>query len=153
MKNDNIIATNKKAYHEYFIEDTYEAGIVLVGSEVKAVRMHNVSFVDSYVRIDGYTTTLVNLHITPYEKGSHYNVPAKRPRQLLLHRKEINKLKALVEKKGYTLVPTKIYFKQSLLKIEIGVAKGKHTYDKRQASLEKDMERDSYRQLKYEKYD
>ncbi len=153
MKKDNAIATNKKAYHEYFIEDTYEAGIVLVGSEVKSLRLHNVSFVDSYVKIDGYSATIMNLHISPYEKGSHYNLPAKRERQLLLHRKEINKLRALVERKGYTLVPTKLYFKQSLVKVEIGVAKGKHTYDKRQASMEKEIERESRRELKYEKYD
>lgn len=127
-----LIATNRKAYHDYFIEDTYEAGIVLEGSEVKSLRLHNVSFVDSYVRIDGYRVTLVNLHISPYEKGSFYNPPAKRERQLLLNKREINKLRAMVERKGYTLVPTKLYFKQALVKVEIGVAKGKHTYDKRE---------------------
>lgn len=153
MKKDNAVATNKKAYHEYFIEDTYEAGIVLAGSEVKSIRLHNVSFVNSYVKIDGNSAVLVDLHISPYEKGSYYNLPAKRPRQLLLHKKEINKLKALVERKGYTLVPTKLYFKQSLLKVEIGIARGKHTYDKRQATMEKDEDRAARRSFKYEKYD
>lgn len=153
MKSNNAIATNKKAYHEYFIEDTYEAGIVLAGSEVKSVRQRNVSFVDSYVKIDGYNAILVNMHISPYDKGSHYNLPAKRERNLLLHRKEINKLKAMVERKGYTLVPTKIYFKRALLKVEIGVAKGKHTYDKRQSSMEKEADRTARRQLKYDNYD
>ncbi len=149
MKIDSV-AVNKKAYHEYFIEDTYEAGIVLSGSEIKSVRLKNVSFVDSYVKIEGYIVTLVNFHISPYEKGSYFNLPAKRDRLLLLRRSEINRLRAMVEKKGYTLVPTRIYFKESLLKVEIGVAKGKHTYDKRQSSLEKEVDRDNRRRIKYD---
>jgi len=140
-----LVATNKKAYFEYFIESTYEAGIVLAGSEVKSIRMHKVSFVDSYVKIEGYKVTLVNLHITPYEKGSFFNLPAKRDRLLLLNRSEINKLRAMVEKKGYTLVPTKIYFVGALVKVEIGVARGKHTYDKKQALLEKELDRKNQR--------
>lgn len=151
-KKDNngaVIATNKKAYHEYFIEDTYEAGIVLEGSEVKSLRLHNVSFVDSYVRIDGHKVTLVNLHISPYEKGSFYNPVAKRERALLLHKREIDKMRAMVERKGYALVPTRLYFKQSLVKVEIGVARGKHTYDKREDARKKDVERDNRR---YEDY-
>ena len=139
----NVIATNKKAYHDYFIEDTYEAGIVLEGSEVKSLRLHNVSFVDSYVRIDGTKVTLVNLHISPYEKGSFYNPPAKRDRALLLTKREINRLRAMVERKGYTLVPTKLYFKQALVKVEVGVAKGKHTYDKREDARKKQIEKDN----------
>lgn len=143
MKNDEIklIATNRKGYHDYFIEDTYEAGIVLQGSEVKSLRLHNVSFADSYITIEGYKVTLLNLSISPYSKGSTFNPPAKRPRQLLLNKREINKLKALVERKGYTLIPTKLYFKQSLVKVEIGVAQGKHTYDKRRDLMEKDIDR------------
>lgn len=142
---DNLIAVNRKAFHDYFIEDTYEAGIVLAGSEVKSLRLHNVSFVDSYVQIEGTDVILINLNITPYEKGSYFNLPAKRERRLLLHKKEINKLKALVERKGYTLVPTRLYFKQSLVKVEIGVAQGKHTYDKRRAIMEKDLKRNDER--------
>lgn len=142
---DNVIAVNRKAYHDYFIEDVYEAGIVLAGSEVKSLRLHNVSFVDSYVQIEGTDVILVNLNITPYEKGSYFNLPPKRERRLLLHKKEIDKLKALVERKGYTLVPTRLYFKQSLVKVEIGVAQGKHTYDKRRAIMEKDLKRNEER--------
>lgn len=143
--NSNLIATNRKAYHDYFIEETYEAGIVLVGSEVKSLRLHNVSFVDSYIQIEGNNVTLVNLNISPYEKGSVFNEPPKRPRRLLLNKREINKLRAMVERKGYTLVPTKLYFKQSLVKVEVGVAEGKHTYDKRKALMEKQLERESKR--------
>jgi len=143
--NDNVISVNRKAYHDYFIEDTYEAGIVLAGSEVKSLRLHNVSFVDSYVQINGNDVILINLNISPYEKGSFFNLPPKRDRRLLLNKKEINKLKALVERKGYTLVPTKLYFKQSLVKVEIGVALGKHTYDKRRAIMEKDLKRNEER--------
>lgn len=148
MKKPNeggLIATNKKAYHDYFIEETYEAGIVLEGSEVKSLRQHNVSFVDSYVRIDGYNVYVVNLHVSPYEKGSFYNPPAKRERRLLLHKREINKLRAMVERKGYTLVPTKLYFKQAMVKVEVGVAKGKHTYDKREDLRKKTIEEDNRR--------
>ena len=141
----NVIATNRKAYHDYFIEDTYEAGIVLVGSEVKSLRLKNVSFVDSYIHISGYDVTLVNLNITPYVKGSVFNEPPKRPRKLLLNKREINKLRAMVEKKGYTLVPTKLYFKQSLVKVEVGVALGKHTYDKRKALMEKQLDMEARR--------
>lgn len=141
----NVIATNRKAYHDYFIEDTYEAGIVLVGSEVKSLRLKNVSFVDSYIQISGYEVTLINLNITPYVKGSVFNEPPKRPRKLLLNKREINKLRALVEKKGYTLVPTKLYFKQSLVKVEVGVALGKHTYDKRKALMEKQLDLEAKR--------
>ena len=143
--NDNVISVNRKAYHDYFIEDTYEAGIVLAGSEVKSLRLHNVSFVDSYVQINGNDVILINLNISPYEKGSFFNLPPKRDRRLLLNKKEINKLKALVERKGYTLVPTKLYFKQSLVKVEVGVALGKHTYDKRRAIMEKDLKRNEER--------
>ena len=142
---DNVIAVNRKAFHEYFIEDTYEAGIVLAGSEVKSLRMHNVSFADSYVQIEDYKVTLLNMSISPYEKGSYFNLPPKRDRILLLNKREINKLRALVERKGYTLVPTKLYFKQSLVKVEIGVAIGKHTYDKRRSLMEKDIKRNEER--------
>lgn len=147
---ENVVATNKKAYHEYFIENTYEAGIVLVGSEVKSIRLGRVSFVDSYIKIEGYKATLINLHISPYEKGSFFNLPAKRDRTLLLNKSELNKLRALVERKGYTLVPTKIYFKNALVKIEVGVAKGKHTYDKKQALMEKELDRKASRYTGYD---
>lgn len=143
-----IIATNKKAYHDYFIEDTYEAGIVLVGSEVKSVRLGQVNLKDSYCIVKGGNLELVNAHISPYEKGSFFNVDARRTRKLLMHKAEIDKLRGKVEIKGFTLVPTKLYFKQGLVKVEIGLAKGKELHDKRQALADKDMKRSLERQLK-----
>lgn len=143
-----IIATNKKAYHDYFIEDTYEAGIVLVGSEVKSVRLGQVNLKDSYCIVKGGNLELVNAHISPYEKGSFFNVDARRTRKLLMHKAEIDKLRGKVEIKGFTLVPTKLYFKQGLVKVEIGLAKGKELHDKRKALADKDMKRSLERQLK-----
>lgn len=143
-----IIATNKKAYHDYFIEDTYEAGIVLVGSEVKSVRLGQVNLKDSYCMVKGGNLELVNAHISPYEKGSFFNVDARRTRKLLMHKAEIDKLRGKFEIKGFTLVPTKLYFKQGLVKVEIGLAKGKELHDKRKALADKDMKRSLERQLK-----
>lgn len=148
MSNIKIVATNKKAYHDYFIEDTYEAGIVLVGSEVKSIRQGAVNMKDTYCLIRGDEMQLINLHISPYEKGSYFNVDARRARKLLLHKAEINKLRGKVEQKGFTLVPTKMYFKQGLVKVEVGVAKGKELHDKRQALQEKQQARSLERDLK-----
>lgn len=148
MSGIKIIATNKNAYHEYFIEETYEAGIVLVGSEVKSIRLGQLNLRDSYCIIQDNEMVLLNTHISPYEKGSFYNLDPRRSRKLLLNRQEINKLRGQVEKKGYTLVPTKAYFKQGLVKIEIGVAKGKELHDKRQSIAEKEQKRSLDRQLK-----
>ena len=133
MSNIKIVATNKKAYHDYFIEDCLEAGIVLVGSEVKSIRLGQVNMKDTYCLIRGDEIELINLHISPYEKGSYFNVDSRRARKLLLKKAEINKLRGKVEQKGYTLVPTKMYFKQGLVKVEVGVAKGKDLHDKRQS--------------------
>lgn len=138
-----VIATNKKAYHDYFIEDTYEAGIVLVGSEVKSVRQNKISFADSYIKIEKGSAFLENMYITPYDKGSYFNTDSRRTRGLLLNKTEIDKMRAMVEKKGYTLVPTRIYLKQALIKVEVGVAKGKHLYDKRQADKERQIDKDN----------
>lgn len=143
-----IIATNKKAYHDYFIEDTYEAGIVLVGSEVKSVRLGQVNLKDSYCIVKNGSLELVNAHISPYEKGSFFNVDSRRTRKLLMHKAEIDKLRGKVEIKGFTLVPTKMYFKQGLVKIEVGLAKGKELHDKRKTLADKDMKRSLERQLK-----
>lgn len=143
-----IIATNKKAYHDYFIEDTYEAGIVLVGSEVKSVRLGQVNLKDSYCIVKNGSLELVNAHISPYEKGSFFNVDARRTRKLLMHKAEIDKLRGKVEIKGFTLVPTKMYFKQGLVKVEVGLAKGKELHDKRKTLADKDMKRSLERQLK-----
>lgn len=153
MNNIKVVATNKKAYHDYFIEDTLEAGIVLVGSEVKSVRQGSLNMKDSYCLVRGDSVELINLHISPYEKGSYFNVDARRSRKLLLKKAEINKLRGKVEQKGYTLVPTKIYFKQGLVKVEVGVAKGKELHDKRQALQDKQQARQLERDLKdYNKY-
>ena len=137
MSNIKIVATNKKAYHDYFIEDCIEAGIVLVGSEVKSIRLGQVNMKDTYCLIRGDEIELINLHISPYEKGSYFNVDSRRSRKLLLKKAEINKLRGKVEQKGYTLVPTKLYFKQGLVKVEIATAKGKELHDKRQSLQDK----------------
>jgi len=143
-----VVATNKKAYHDYFIEETYEAGIELAGSEVKSIRLGNVNLKDSFAMIKGGDAFLVNCHISPYKMGSYYNPPARRDRRLLLHRHEINKLRGRVEKKGYTLVATKLYFVDSLLKVEIAVAKGKELHDKRKSLQEKEEKREMERAIK-----
>ena len=152
MKNNSetkLITTNKKAYHDYYIEETYEAGIVLVGSEVKSIRVNGANLKDSYISIKNGEVLLIGSHIAPYEKGSVFNVQAKRDRKLLLNKNEINKLRGKVEQKGYTIVATKMYFKQSLVKLEIALAKGKELHDKRQALADKQAKRDIERQLKY----
>lgn len=148
MDNIKVVATNKKAYHDYFIEDSIEAGIVLVGSEVKSIRQGAVNMKDTYCLIRGDEIQLINMHISPYEKGSYFNVDARRARKLLLKKAEINKLRGKVEQKGFTLVPTKLYFKQGLVKVEVGVAKGKELHDKRQSLQEKQQARQLERDLK-----
>lgn len=148
MSNIKIVATNKKAYHDYFIEDCIEAGIVLVGSEVKSIRLGQVNMKDTYCLIRGDEIELINLHISPYEKGIYFNVDSRRSRKLLLKKAEINKLRGKVEQKGYTLVPTKLYFKQGLVKVEIATAKGKELHDKRQSLQDKQQARQLERDLK-----
>ena len=143
-----LVANNKKAYHDYFIEDCIEAGIVLVGSEVKSIRLGQVNMKDTYCLIRGDEIELINLHISPYEKGSYFNVDSRRSRKLLLKKAEINKLRGKVEQKGYTLVPTKLYFKQGLVKVEIATAKGKELHDKRQSLQDKQQARQLERDLK-----
>lgn len=144
-----VIATNKKAYHDYFIEDTYEAGIELQGSEVKSIRLGQINLKDSYATIsNNLEIMLLNTHISPYEKGSHYNPEPRRTRRLLMHKDEIRKLRQKVIEKGYTLIPIKVYFKTGLCKIEIGLAKGKQGPDKKRDLMEKDQERELQRYLK-----
>ena len=145
---EKLIATNKKAYHDYFVEDTYEAGVVLVGCEVKSVRAGAVNLRDSFVIIKNGEVWMLNVHIAPYKQGSYNNVDSKRTRKLLLNKREINKLRGKVEQKGYTLVPLKIYFKDALVKIEIGLCKGKELHDKRAAIKEKEVNRSIRRELK-----
>lgn len=140
--NVKTIATNKKAYHDFFIEDTLEAGISLVGTEVKSVRLGAISLKESFAIIKDNSVFLINAHISPYKMGSYYNVDPKRMRRLLLNRSEINKLKGKVEKKGYTLVPTKVYLKGALVKVELGVCRGKEAHDKRDSIKEKEQLRE-----------
>ena len=141
-----LIANNKKAYHDYFIEDTYEAGIVLVGTEVKSLRMGRCSLKESYIQIKRGEVFVHGMHISPYEKGNIFNRDPLRVRKLLLHDYEIRKLQAGVEKQGYTIVPLKVYFKGQRVKAEIGLAKGKKLYDKRESLKEKDMQRRAERE-------
>lgn len=138
---EKIVATNKKAYHDYFVEETYEAGIVLTGTEVKSIRLGQVNLRDSYALIKNGEVYLLGTHVSPYEKGSYNNTDARRTRKLLLRKNEILKLKAKTEQKGYTLVPLKMYFKEALLKVEIGLCKGKELHDKRAAIKEKEEKR------------
>ncbi len=143
-----IVASNKKAYHDYFIDSTYETGIVLVGSEVKSIRLGGVNLKDSFCIIKNGEIFILNMHVSPYEKGSYFNEDPRRTRKLLMKRAEIDKLLGKVSAKGYTLVPTKIYFKGGLVKVEVGLARGKELHDKRDSIKEKDMKRDLQRQLK-----
>ena len=143
-----LIANNKKAYHDYFIEDTYEAGIELAGTEVKSLRMGRCSIKESYIQIEKGEVFVYGMHISPYEKGNIFNKDPLRIRKLLLHAYEIRKIEGKIREKGYTLVPLKVYFKGSLVKIEIGIAKGKKLYDKRQDIAKKDQRREAEREFK-----
>ena len=138
-----LIANNKKAYHDYFIEDTYEAGIELAGTEVKSMRMGKCSIKESFVQIEHGEVFVYGMHISPYEKGNIFNKDPLRTRKLLLHQYEIRKIAAKIAEKGFTLVPLKVYFKGSLVKVEIGIAKGKKLYDKRQTIAKNDQRREA----------
>ena len=143
-----LIANNKKAFFDYFIDDTYEAGIALVGTEVKSLRMGKCSLKESFIRIEHNEVFVYNMHISPYEKGNIFNKDPLRVRKLLLHRYEINKLTGKVAEKGYTLVPLKVYLKDSLVKVEIGLARGKKLYDKRESIAKKDQQREAEREFR-----
>ena len=147
-KSNRLIANNKKAYHDYFIEETYEAGIALHGTEVKSLRMGKCSIKESFVRIEKEEVFIYGMHISPYEKGNIFNKDPLRVKKLLLHKGEIRKMKGKIAEKGYTLVPLKVYFKGSLVKVEIGLAKGKKLYDKRQDIAKKDQRREAERDFK-----
>lgn len=142
-----IVATNKKAFHDYFVIDSFEAGINLVGCEVKSVRAGEVNLKDSYAVIRGGQLVLVSAYIKNYDKGSFSNVDSRRDRRLLMHRQEIMRLLGKVKEKGFSLVPLKMYLNGSLVKVEIGLVKGKQLYDKKKAIAERDAERDKQRQL------
>ena len=146
--NGKMIANNKKAYHDYFIDETYEAGVALHGTEVKSVRMGKCSVKESFIRIENGEVIAYGLHISPYEKGNIFNRDPLRPKKLLLHKYEINKLSGKIAEKGYTLVPLKVYIKGDLIKVEIGLARGKKMYDKRQDIAKKDQRREVEREFK-----
>lgn len=144
-----IVANNRKAYHDYFIEECYEAGVALMGTEIKSVRKGNVNLKDSFIRIKENEAYLENVHISPYEQGNQFNHDPLRTRKLLLHKKEIVKLINKLKEGGLTIVPTKMYFNHgSKVKVEIAIAKGKKLYDKRQDLKEKDAKRDIAKALK-----
>ena len=143
-----LIANNKKARHDYFLEEKYEAGIALHGTEVKSLRMGKCSIKESFVRIQNGEVYIYGMNISPYEKGNIFNKDPLRIRKLLLHRSEINKMEAKLKDKGLTLVPIKVYFKDSLVKVEIGMARGKKLYDKRQDIAKKDQRREAERDFK-----
>ena len=143
-----IIANNKKAYHEYFVDEVFEAGLALQGTEVKSIRMGQVSIKESYCRIRNGEVFVDNMNISPYEQGNRENHDPLRPRKLLLNRIEIDKLSKKVDEKGLTLVPTKIYFKDSRAKLEIGVCRGKKLYDKRETLKRKQADREANRAVR-----
>jgi SsrA-binding protein len=142
------IAQNRKAWHDYFIEETYEAGIALVGTEVKSVRAGNINLKDSYAEIKDGEIFLYNMHVSPYEKGNIFNKDPLRTRKLLMHRREIARLTGYIRQKGYTLVPLKVYLVRNRIKIELGVARGKKLYDKRESIMKRDAERNVERAFK-----
>ena len=143
-----LIANNKKAYHDYFIDEKYEAGIELFGTEVKSIRMGKCSVKEAFVKIDRGEVYVCGMHISPYEKGNIFNKDPLRVRRLLLHKYEIMKLNGKIAEKGYTLVPLQVYFKGSLVKVEVGLARGKKLYDKRADIAKKDQRRELEKEFK-----
>lgn len=151
-KGIKTIAENRKARHDYFIEDTYEAGLCLVGTEVKSIRAGRVNVKDSYVKIKNGEAIVVGMHISPYEQGNIFNRDPFRERKLLLHKREIMKLRALSEADGYSLIPLSLYLKDGLVKMELAVAKGKKLYDKRHDIAERDAKRQIEQRRKEERF-
>ena len=143
-----IVAQNKKAYHDYFVDEKYEAGIELFGTEVKSIRSGGINLKDSYCMIEEGEIFAVGVHVSPYEKGNIFNRDPYRVKRLLMHKKEINKLLGQITQKGFTLVPLSVYFKGSRLKMEIGLCRGKKLYDKRDAAAKKQADRDIERTMK-----
>ena len=143
-----LVANNKKAYHDYFIEEKHEAGIVLHGTEVKSMRMGKCSIKEAFIRIENGEVFVYGMHVSPYEKGNIFNKDPLRVKKLLLHKQEINKLTGKIAEKGYTLVPLQVYFKDGKAKVEIGLAKGKKMYDKRHDIARKDQRREAEKELK-----
>lgn len=143
-----LVANNKKAYHDFFIEDKYEAGLVLHGTEVKSLRLGKCSIKESFIRIENGEVFVYGMHVSPYEKGNIFNKDPLRVKKLLLHKQEINKLAGKITQQGYTLVPLQVYFKDGKAKVEVGLAKGKKLYDKRQDIAKRDQRREAEKQFK-----
>lgn len=142
-----LVASNRRARHEYHIEDTYDAGIALVGTEVKSVRLGRVNLQDAFAKVENGEVWLHNMHIAPYDQGSHWNVDPRRKRKLLLHRHEINRLRGHMEQKGFALIPLGVYLQRGYAKVELGLGHGKKLYDKRQDIARRDVEREQRREL------
>ncbi len=147
-----VVATNRKARHDYFILDTYEAGVSLLGSEIKSIRAGQISIKEAYVRIDGEEAWLVEAHIAPYTQANRQNHEPRRPRKLLLHKREIYRLYDQIRRKGVTIIPTRVYLKDGRAKIEIAVAQGKRKFDKRQEIAKRDAQREINRQMRRRDY-
>lgn len=145
---NRLIANNKKAYFDYFIEQKYEAGLVLHGTEVKSIRMGKCSIKEAYIQVMNGEVFINNMNITPYEKGNIFNKDPLRPKKLLLHQQEINKLSAEIAQQGYTIVPLQVYLKQGKVKMEIGLARGKKNFDKRDSIAKKDQQREAQKDFK-----
>lgn len=143
-----LVANNKKAYHDYFIEEKYEAGLVLHGTEVKSMRLGKCSIKESFVRIENNEVWVYGMHISPYEKGNIFNRDPLRPKKLLMHKAQIRKLVGQLAEKGFTLVPLQVYFKDGRAKVELGLARGKKLYDKRQDIAKKDQRREAEKEFK-----
>lgn len=143
-----VVCTNRKAYHDYFIEDTYEAGLELLGAEVKSIRQKELSLEGSFVRVENGQAKIYGMHVKPYKFNSALEVEPTRPRRLLLNRRELRKLGPKAEIKGYSLVPLEVYFKRGWAKVKLAVAKGKHTFDKRESLKKKDLNREMEKQFK-----
>ena len=147
-ESQKLITNNKKAYHDFFIDETYECGIALHGTEVKSMRMGKCSIKEAFVRIEDGEVFVYGMHVSPYEKGNIFNKDPLRVKKLLLHKYEINKLLGKIKEKGYTLVPLQVYFKDGKVKVEIGLARGKKLYDKREAIAKKDQRREAEKEFK-----
>jgi len=143
-----LVANNKKAYHDYFIDETYEAGIALHGTEVKSMRMGKCSIKEAFIRIENGEVFVYGMHVSPYEKGNIFNKDPLRVKKLLMHKYEINKLTGKIKEKGYTLLPLQVYFKDGRAKVEIGLARGKKLYDKRETIAKKDQKREAEKEFK-----
>ena len=147
-ESQKLIANNKKAYHDYFIDETYEAGVALHGTEVKSMRMGKCSIKESFIRIENGEVFVYGMHVSPYEKGNIFNKDPLRIKKLLMHKYEINKLQGKIKEKGYTLVPLQVYFKDGKVKVEVGLARGKKLYDKREDIARKDQKREAEKEFK-----